>query len=132
MALVNPVTTGKGMNLMAPPTRARPRPIRNETGHQRGDQQPVHPVLLHDAVDDHDERAGWPADLHPGAAQRGDDEARDHRRVETTVGGDTAGDGEGDGERERHDADDDAGGEVRDELLAVVGLECGDELRDEH
>ena len=29
MALVKPVTTGKGMNLMAPPTRARPRPIRN-------------------------------------------------------------------------------------------------------
>lgn len=29
MALVKPVTTGKGMNLMAPPARARPRPIRN-------------------------------------------------------------------------------------------------------
>ena len=56
----------------------------------------------------------------------------DDRRVEATVGGDAAGDGEGDGERQRHDADDDAGGEVRDELLAVVGLECGYELRDEH
>jgi len=34
-------------------------------GHERRQQQPVHPVPLDDAVDDHHEGAGRAADLHP-------------------------------------------------------------------
>ena len=91
----------------------------DDARHHGGDDQAVDAVLLHDAVDDHDERAGGPADLHPGAAQRRDQEAGDDRGVEALLRGDAAGDGEGDGEREGDDADDDAGEQVVAELSAV-------------
>jgi hypothetical protein len=37
----------------------------DETRHEGRRQEAVHPVLLHDAVDDHHEGAGRSADLHP-------------------------------------------------------------------
>ena len=88
--------------------------------HQRRHREPVDAVLLHDAVDDHDERAGRSADLNARAAERGDDEAGDDGGPQTAAGGDAAGDREGDGEWERDDADDDAGREVAAELRAGV------------
>ena len=132
IAAVKPVTTGNGMNLMAPPSFASPSAIRMTPGHERGGQQAVHAVLLHDAVDDHDERAGGPADLHPRAAERRDQEAGDDRGVEAAVRRDAAGDGERDRQGQRDDADDHPGDRVGGELLAGVGLEGGDQLGDEH
>ena len=132
MPLVKPVMTGNGMNLIAPPSRARPKPIEHHAAHQRRDHQAVDAVLLDDAVDDHDERAGRPADLHPRAAERRDQEAGDDGRVEAAIRRDPARDGERDGERQRHDADDDARGHIGGELRAVVRLQCRDELGNEH
>ena len=108
MPAVNPVMTGYGMNLIAPPSRARPSTMRITPGHERRDREAVDAVLLDDAVDDHDERAGRAADLHPRAAQRRDQEPGDDRGVEAALGRDAAGDGERDGQRQRDDADDDA------------------------
>ena len=75
---------------------------------------------------------GGTADLHPRAAQRRDDESGDYRGVESPVGGDPTGNGEGDGQRQRYDADNDPGSKVREELFAIVGLECGEQLGNEH
>ena len=109
-----------------------PEDDEDDSGHQRGDEQPVHPVALHHAGDDHDERARGAADLHPRAPQGGDQEAGDDGGVQAALGGQTTGDRERDGERQRHDADDDAGCEVRRELRAGVALERRDELGNEH
>ena len=110
--LVNPVMTGCGMNLIAVPSFATPMIDEQHAGHQRGDGESVDAVLLHDAVDDHDERAGRSADLHARAAERGDEEAGDDGGPQAAVRRHAAGDRERDRERQRDDADDDARGEV--------------------
>ena len=103
----------------------------DDAAHQRGDHEPVEAVALHDAVDDHDEGARGPADLHPRSAQRGDQEARDDRGVEPTLRRDTAGDRERDGQRQRDDPDDDPRADVGHELGAVVRSERREQLRNE-
>ena len=72
--LVKPVTTGYGMNLIAPPNRARPMDHEQDARHQRADRQSVDAVLCDDAVDDHDERARRPADLDAASAEKRDQE----------------------------------------------------------
>jgi hypothetical protein len=79
-------------------------------------------VRLHDAVDEHDEGARRPADLHAAAAEDGDQEARDDRGVEALLGLDSRRDAEGDRERQRHHADDHAGHDVARELRRSVSL----------
>jgi hypothetical protein len=59
MPLVNPVTTGCGMNLMALPEPTDTEPDQDDTGHDRRDDEAVDPVLLDDAVDDDHERTRW-------------------------------------------------------------------------
>ena len=65
IAAVNPVTTGNGMNLIAVAQAGEAEDDQDHAGHERRQQQPVHPVPLDDAVDDHHEGAGRAADLHP-------------------------------------------------------------------
>ena len=62
--------------------------------------------------DDDDESAGRPADLHPRAAQRRDQEAGDDRRNQPLARAGAAGDAERHGERQRDDGDGEAGDEV--------------------
>jgi hypothetical protein len=100
--------------------------------HHGGDSEPVHSVALDDSVDDHDKCAGRATNLYSRATEHRDDEPGDHGSVEPTLRRQAAGDRECDGEWESHDSDDDACGKVRHELLAVVGLESGDELGKEH
>jgi len=50
---------------------------------QVDDDEPVHPVLLYDAVHDHDEGSCGPADLHAAASEDRDGEARHDRRRPT-------------------------------------------------
>jgi hypothetical protein len=100
--------------------------------HQRRDREPVVAVLLHDPVHDHHERPGRAADLHPRTAQERDQEAGDHRGIESALGRHPARDGEGDGQRQRHDPDDDAGIHVGAKLLPGVALHGGEELRYQH
>ncbi len=82
---------------------------KDDARHQSRDPQSVEPVLLDDSVDNHDEGAGRSPDLHPGAAQRRDDESRDDRRVEAALRRYPAGDGEGDGQWQRDNSDYDSG-----------------------
>ena len=56
-----------------------------DAGHERRDDEPVEAVLLDDAVDDDDERAGRAADLDARAAERGDEEAGDDRGLEAAI-----------------------------------------------
>ena len=130
--LVKPVTTGCGMNLITEPSFDDTDDDEDHAGHERRDDEAVDAELLHDAVDDDDERAGRSADLDARAAERRDEEAGDDRGVEPAIRRDAAGDRERDGEWERDDADDHSGGEVGEELRAIVGLERRDELRNEH
>ena len=86
-------------------------------------------MLAHDPGHDDDEGAGGPADLDPGSAQEGNQEAGDNGGVEAPFGGDAAGDGEGDGQGQGHDADHQAGPEIRGKLAPGVPLgEDGEEF----
>ena len=110
------------------------QPERHEHGarHEGGYREAVQSVPLDDRIHDDDERARRPADLHPRAPQRRDEEARHDRGVEPALGRYAARDGEGDREGQGDDADDYAGGGVGDELPAGVAPERGDKLGDEH
>ena len=99
---------------------------------QRGrDQQVGQPVALDDAVDDDDEGAGRPADLHPRAAERGDQEAGDDRGEDALLGLDARGDRERHRQRQRDDADRDAGADIGEEAGAVVACHCIEQPRAE-
>jgi hypothetical protein len=50
--------------------------------HQGGEYQPVIAVALHRRGDQHDEGAGWSADLHPAAAEQRHEKPADDCRVE--------------------------------------------------
>ena len=63
--------------------------------------------------------------------QGGDDEAGNHGSVKPTLGRQAACYRECDRQWDGDDSHDDARGEVRHELLAIVGLESGDELGNE-
>ena len=58
----------------------------DHAGHERGDGEAIDTVLLHDAVDDHDECAGGSADLHARSAQQRDQEAGDDGCPEAATG----------------------------------------------
>ena len=97
------------MNLIAPPSlRERRGSTRITPAISVATVRPSIAVLLHDAVDDDDERAGRAADLHARAAERGDEEAGDDRGLEAALRRHPARDRERDRERKRDDADDDA------------------------
>src|SRR5438034_6230944 len=110
----------------------QPEAHEDDARHQGRHGEPLHPMALHDRIDDHDERARRPADLYARAAQCGDEESRDDGGEQPALGAHSARNREGDGERERHDPDDDPRAEIGEELLAgVPPPERGDELRDE-
>ena len=119
MPLVKPVTTGYGMNLIAPPKRARPMAISRTPAMSVQIVRPSTPYFCDDAVDDDDEGARRPADLDAAAAEKRDQEPGDDRGDEALLRGHARGDREGDRERDRDDADDDAGLEVGEELRGV-------------
>src|SRR5207244_7631663 len=82
------------------------------------DDQAFITELRHDAVDDHDKRAGRTADLHTTAAECGDQKSSHDGRVQATLGRHAGGDRERERQRQRHDAHDHAGEQVAHELLA--------------
>ena len=122
MPLVKPITTGRGMNFTAVPRPVTPEQDQDDAGHQRAHEQAVEAVGRDDARDDDDERAGRPADLHPRAAERRDDETGDDRAVDAVLRRQPRRDGEGHGQRERDQADGDAGEEVAAERTPAVPL----------
>jgi hypothetical protein len=96
------------------------------TGHDRGDEESVDPILLDDAVHDHDERARRSADLHARAAERRNQEPGDDGGPQAAIWRDSAGDREGNRQRQGNDSDDDSGRDVGHELGAVIGLQRRD------
>ena len=77
----------------------------DHAGQHGREQQPVQAVLGHGGGDEHDERAGRPADLEAAPAQRGDQEPAHDGGVETAIRRDAGGDGEGHGQWQRYDGD---------------------------
>ena len=67
--------------------------------------RPSMPCFATMPADHHDERAGRPADLGPRAAQRGDQEAGDHRAVDPGLRRDSGANGERHRQRQGHQAD---------------------------
>ncbi len=128
MPLVKPMVTGYGMNLIAAPSRASPKPMRMPPAMSVARASPSTPVLLHDRVHDHNERARRAADLHARPAERRDQKSAHDRREQTPLGADPTRNREGDGEGQRYDADDDTGSHIADELVAAVSPQRGDEL----
>src|ERR1051326_8127646 len=57
----------------------------DHAGHDCCDRQAIDAVLLDDAVDDDDERARRPADLHTRTTERGDEESSDDRGIESLL-----------------------------------------------
>src|SRR6266550_1885254 len=102
-----------------------------QTGHDRRHDEAVDSVSLDNSVDDDDECASRPADLHTRAAEGGDQESSNDRRVEAAVGSDTAGDCERDCEGESDYADNDAGDQIRSELRSAIRPEGRYGFRDE-
>jgi hypothetical protein len=82
-------------------------------------------VLLDDPVDDDDERAGRAADLHPAAAEQGDQKSGDRRRDEPAIRRDPRRNRKGKGERNRDDPDDEPGLEVGEKLMNRVTAQSG-------
>jgi hypothetical protein len=113
--------------------RAELQPAEHEqqdAGEDGRDHQPGDAVALHDAVDDDDEGARRPADLHARAPERRDQHAGDDRGEEALLGLDAARDRERHRERQRDDPDGDAGAEVGSEAAAVVAfLDVVDDAR---
>ena len=70
------------MNFTALPRPVTASTIRMHARHHRDHQQPGQAVLGDDAGDDHDERAGRPADLDARSAEQRDDEAADDGGVD--------------------------------------------------
>ena len=105
---------------------SQPEQAQDEQQHAgagRGDQQVRHAVAVDDAVDDDDEGAGGPADLHVRAAQQGDQQAGDDGGPQAGGGREAGSDGEGHRERQRHDADGQAGAEVAQEAFPAIALQ---------
>ena len=68
MPLVKPTTTGWGTNLIIVPKRSSPN--ENNTRHECCENQSIDTVFRHDAVNDHDEGAGWTANLDPAPTEQ--------------------------------------------------------------
>lgn len=105
-----------------------PHANEDDTSHERRHGESIDPVLLDDAVDDHDERTRWTSYLDARAAKSGDDEPRDDRGPETSVRRNAAGNGECYGERERNDPNDHPSRQIAKELITVVRFEGSNEL----
>ena len=72
----------------------------HDARHRGGDDQVGQAVALHDAVDDDDEGAGRPADLHRTAAEQRDQEAGDDGGEDAGLGLEAGRDRKGHGQRQ--------------------------------
>ena len=98
-------------------------------GQDGGHEQARFAVLLDDAIDDNDERACRPADLHPAAAEERHGQPGDDGCDDTFFGSHARGDAKGDGQREGHDAHYDAGHDVCGQFLFAVTFQVKEQLR---
>ena len=81
-------------------------------------------MLRHDTRHDGGKGGGGACDLHPAAAEEGDQEARDNGGVDALLRADAAGQRQRDGKGQRDDGYDDARYRVLGELLAGIGLQA--------
>ena len=68
----------------------------------------------------------------PAAAEQGNQETADHGRDNALGRVGTGGNGDGKAERQGNQGDRRPGGQVGQELLQIIGLECGDDLGQPH
>ena len=99
----------------------------DDARHDGGEGQPAHAVLRHDARHNGGKGGGGARDLHPAAAEEGDQEARDNGGVDALLRADAAGQRQRDGKGQCDDGHDDARYRVLGELLAGIGFQAGAE-----
>ena len=87
-----------------------------------GNDQVAHAVALDDAVDDDDERARRPANLHPAAAEQRDQKARNDGREQPRLRLEPRRNRKRHGQRQGDHAHREAGGQVFPEPLTAVAL----------
>ena len=81
-------------------------------------------MALHNAIDDHDERTGWPADLHIRATQSRNQEPADDRRPQASLRRQARGNGKSHGQRQRDNAYGDTCTHVAQRHLARVAAQA--------
>ena len=108
MPLVNPMTTMRGMNRTAAPRPVSPMSISRMPAISVTMASPLMPKRSDNARDDHDECAGWTADLGARSAQRGDQETGHDRGINSRLRSDPGSDAKGHGQRQRDQTHGDA------------------------
>ena len=103
-----------------------------DTRHDSGYQQSCQPMLLDNAVDNHDKRTRRAPYLHLAAAECRDDETRDNRRYQALRRTHARRDTEGDCQRDSHNTDNDSCHCVLQETLLVVAFHARKQLRSKH
>jgi hypothetical protein len=106
-------------------------PRRSAPGHHCRNQQIGQTVTLHDGVEQRNEGARRPADLHLRAAQGRDQKAGDDRGKQPGIGFDAAGNAEGHRQRQGHHTDGDAGRQVGQKIGSRVVTQRLDQSRTE-
>ncbi len=96
----------------------------DDTRHDGGDRQPAQTVLRHDPRHNGGKGGGGSRDLHPAAAEAGDQEPRHNGGVNALLRADAAGESQRDGQGQRDDSHDNARNRVLGELLAGIGLQA--------
>ena len=92
------------------------------TGHEGGDHQAAHSILLDDAVNDDDEGAGGATDLDFAAAEEGDQEAGHDGGENACFRGGSRCNAEGNGQRQGYDTNNYPGQEVLDQGLFGITI----------
>ena len=113
--LVNPTTTGRGMNFTAVPSPVTPMTtsmtpaitVHMNSRRRRG---------RHDSGNHDDECAGGPADLRLGAAQQRTSKTRDDRAIDSGLRREARRNRKGHRQRQCHQADGDTGDEITQNL----------------
>ena len=91
--------------------------------HQCGNGQPLHSILLDDAIDNHDEGTCGTANLHLRTSEERDGQTGYDGGDDALLRAHTTGDAKGNGQRQRNNANNDAGHQVGYEGLLVVVLD---------
>ena len=129
MPLVNPMTTGRGMNFTAVPSPVSAHDHEQHARHNRTHEETVDAVSRDDAGDYDDKRARGSADLRFGPAESGDQEAGDDGAIDAGLRSKSRGDGECHGQRKSDQSNSDSRDQVEKKFVTIVCAKTEDRLR---
>src|SRR5690606_22072270 len=107
----------KGKYLKKVPNALKTHGENQKPGHEGGDGQSRHTMLLYDGIDNDNEGAGRSADLNPAPSKDGDDGTGYNGGNKTFIRRDSRGNGKGDGEGKGDHPNDQSRYQILEELL---------------